>query len=415
MGNTSKRPFDLKTITLITLVMFLNFSKKGFAASDPDAKQNPDNCNVDLREYQHGIDFVLRPNGQYYLFWASQGNPPVSAQGNWTHDIYFSSIDPAHPVITPETFISQDEAQEPASAARTDDGNIMISMEDGYDAENTLAQRYGVYDSNLGPVKPYPQKVYDGGHSGHVRAVGNRFVVFYADDWKMGGGVCNLGSGKDLAAAVYDSKGKKQHSVKVVSGNRDWWPMLAGSKTRAALVWQRFVPHRLYSDLYMAILDPATGSLTKAPVKLDSNIHYYHYTVSYLPQVDRFLILGSYVSGGGFAYLLDNDGKIVAKNSALPLGIVREAEHIVGNYLDQALVVSPTYPKGLMALQVSANSISQIGTIEDSYLWQYMGISGIVSGKNKIYIVALSDKGLVEKTFNLALPADVLPLTKNRQ
>lgn len=406
------RQFAVPTIlSLVTLVTSLSYSQSVFASNDPNAKQNPDNCNIDLREYQHGIDFVARPNGQYYMFWSSQGNPPVSATGSWTHDIYVSPIDPANPVISPKVIISQTEAQEPASAAITDDGKIMISMEDGYNTAHTIAQRYGVYDSNnLAPIKSYPQMVYDGGHSGHVRAVGNRFVVFYADDWQNGGGVCNLGSGKDLHAAVYDSNGNKQRAVKVVTGNRDWWPMLAGSKTRAALVWQRFVPNQTYSELMMAVLDPATGALTKAPIKLDTNVHYYHYTVSYLPQVDRFLILGKYVSGGGFAYLLDNNGNVVAKNTTLKLGIVREAEHIVGNYLQQALVVVPTYPSGLMALDVTGSSVGQIATIQDSYLWQYMGVSGFVSAKNKIFLVALSDTGLVPRTFNLALQGDVLPL-----
>ncbi|MCM2349447.1 MAG: discoidin domain-containing protein [Bacteriovoracaceae bacterium] len=410
MSSTFRRFSVLGTLSLVTIVALLSSDTSAALTSDPNAKQNPDNCSIDLREYQHGIDFVARPNGQYYLFWASQGNPPVAAVGNWTHDIYVSSIDPANPVITPKIIITQAEAQEPASAAITDDGKIMISMEDGYKATNTIAQRYGVYDSNLVPVKAYPQMVYDGGHSGHVRAVGNQFVVFYADDWQDGGGVCDLGSGKDLAAVVYDSNGNKQRSVSVVSGNRDWWPMLAGSKTRAALVWQRFVPNQTYSELMMAVLDPATGALTKTPVKLDTNVRYYHYTVSYLPQVDRFLILGSYISGTGFAYLLDNNGNLISQNTNLPRGIVREAEHIVGNYLGQVLVAVPTYPSGLMALEVTASSVGQIATIQDSYLWQYMGISGIVSAKNKIYLVALSDAGLVQKTFNLTLPGDVLPL-----
>jgi len=382
---------------------------KGLAANN---KENPDNCDTDLREYQHGIDFVRRSNGEYYLFWSSQGNPPVSAVSDWTHDIYVSSINPANPVITPTRFISAGEAQEPLSAAISTDGRIMLSFEDGYNAANEVAQRYGVYDaSNLSAIKAYPQNVYDGGHSGHVRAAGNKFVVFYADDWQLGGGVCDLGSGKDVVAVVYDSAGNKLRSVNVATGNRDWWPMLATSSNRAALVWQRFVSGQTYSDLYIAVMDPNTGAFTRAPVKMETNVHYYHYSVSYLPQVDRFLILGSYVSGMGFAILLDNNGNVISKNTNLPLGIVREAEHVVGDYAGHALVVAPTYPSGLMALEVTANSVNQVATINDSYLWQYIGITGIVSAQNKIYMVALSDAGLVQKTYNLNLPGGaVMPL-----
>lgn len=379
-------------------------------ATTHSAKQDPDNCDVDLREYQHGIDLLRRPNGQYYLIWSSQGNPPSAASGNWTHDIYASAIDPANPVIHPTTLISQSEAQEPASSAISADGHIMITNEDGWNTNNQVAQRYGVYDSDLKGVKPYPQMVYDGGHSGHVAAVGNQFVVFYADDWMDGGGVCGLGSGKDVIAAVYDSRGNRLRSVNVATGGRDWWPMIAGSSTRAALLWQRYVSNQTYSDLMVAILDPATGNFIKSPVRLETNVHYYHYSISYLPQVDRFLVLGAYVSSGGFAYLLDHQGQVVSKNTSLPLGLVRESQQILGSYKDHAMVLSPTYPSGLMALEVTASSVTQVATIQDSYLWEYMGIDGVFTAPNKIYLVALSDAGLVPKTYTLSLPGgDVLP------
>jgi hypothetical protein len=187
----------------------------------------------DSRSFQHGIDLVPLPNGHYKLIWSSSGNPPTGANdnGNWPHDVYFSDIDPAQPKIVPTTLISKPEAQEPASSAITDDGYIMVTMEDGWNAENGLAQRYGVYDTDLNPVKGYPQVVFDGGHSGHVAVVGNKFVVFYSEGWVDGGGVDDLGSGDDVYVSAYHSNGKTLNSSNVAVGNatRDWWPLVAGS------------------------------------------------------------------------------------------------------------------------------------------------------------------------------------------
>src|SRR4051794_1119512 len=66
----------------------------------------------DLRDHQHGIDFLKKPDGTYYVVWASQGNPPSNSTGNWTHDIYSMPIDPASPKLgTITTRISAGEAQ----------------------------------------------------------------------------------------------------------------------------------------------------------------------------------------------------------------------------------------------------------------------------------------------------------------
>ncbi|MFV2068417.1 MAG: hypothetical protein ACC645_15715, partial [Pirellulales bacterium] len=215
----------------------------------------------DPREYQHGIDFVPLDSGHYGLIWSSSGNPPTGAapNGDWTHDIYYSAIDPTNPQIVPQTIISNPEAQEPASSAIADDGRIMITMEDGWNANHTIAQRYGVYNSDFSPVDPYPNLVLDGGHSGHVASVGNRFVVFYSEGWVDGGGVDDLGSGDDVMLKVYRSDGtfERAKNIAVGGATRDWWPLVAGSTDRAMLLWQRFVDDATHADLMGSIYDPA--------------------------------------------------------------------------------------------------------------------------------------------------------------
>ena len=116
------------------------------------------------------------------------------------------------------------------------------------------------------------------------------------------------------------------------------------------------------------MLDPATGALVKSPTKLAGLVRYYHYSVAYVPAVDRFLVLGTSDSGGGFGYLLDSSGNVTATNTSLP-PIVRESESIVrGNRVVQA-----TWPNGLMALSLTGSSITLDETIADAYNWQYMG------------------------------------------
>jgi len=358
----------------------------------------------DLRYYQHGIDFIALPDGRYYLIWSSQGNPPPTQvrRGRWTHDIYYSVIDPIAPRIQPVTFISNPEAQEPASGAISEDGHIFVTMEDGWNTTESIAQRYGVYDTWLNPVLPYPQMVHDGGHSGHVAAVGNHFVVFYSDGWVEGGGVDNLGSGDDVQASIYNSTGvlEAEADVAVGSATRDWWPILAGSPKRACLIWQRFVEGETYAALMVAMLDPAPGALIGEPVMLQMGMKYYTYSVAYLPSIDRFLVLGAFHAGGGFGYLLDEYGNVTGRNASLP-PIVRESQSAVRDAEGSALVVQITAPTGVMVLSVTSSDITLERTIADDFAWQYCGTDGIFLDDRRAFIVSLSSGGLVAKTFDV--------------
>jgi hypothetical protein len=357
----------------------------------------------DTRAYQHGVDFIPLPDGNYYLVWASSGNPPTGAKpdGSWPHDIYYSKINPDNPKIIPQTLISNPEAQEPVSTAISSDGTIMVTTEDGWNTDNEVAQRFGLYDINLNPVLPYPQMAYDGGHSGHVAAIDNHFVIFYSDDWVDGGGVDNLGTGDDVKALIYSSSGRLEGEEDVAVGNitRDWWPLVAGSKTRAALVWQRYVDKQAYSQLMLSILDVKQKTLILNAFKIEDSVKYYTYSVAYLPSIERFLILGAYQNGGGFAYLLDPDGKIMATNKALP-AIVRESQPIALEQPGRVKVAQPIAPRGLMVLDITSSGVTLKSTVADDYQWKYSGTDGIFVNPNTVYIVSTSPSGLVEKTFH---------------
>lgn len=361
----------------------------------------------DPREYQHGIDFVPLPDGAYALIWSSSGNPPTGQlpNGNWTHDIYYSHIVPEHPTINPVLLIANPEAQEPASAAISSNGHILITMEDGWNTEREVAQRYGVYDAELNPVLPYPQMVVDGGHSGHATASGNHFVVFYSEGWIDGGGVDELGSGDDVRAAVYDSDGALEYALDVAvdDDSRDWWPLAAGSSERALLVWQRFVDDEEYSHLMFSLLDLDAGAFVTSTVMLEEKVQYYTYDAVFVPSINRFLITGARPDGAGFAYLLDEEGRIVAANTDLPAP-VRESQAFLRDGEGEILAAEPITPSGVMVLTLTPESIGLKYTLEDDYIWSYSGIDGIFLSSDAIYIVATSPAGLVERT--LVLPEE---------
>lgn len=365
----------------------------------------------DLRAYQHGVDFLKKKDGTYYLVWASSGNPPTGPLKNndWTHDIYYATINPHHPeIVLPIKIISQDEAQEPASSAIAEDGAIMITMEDGWQGKHNVAQRYGLYDRNFKAIKPYPRLVHDGGHSGHVAAVGNQFVVFYSQGWVRGGGVDELGSGDDVLLKTYSSKGEYQARLDVAVGEetRDWWPMIAGSNKVALLVWQRFLEDKAYAELMFGLYDPNTNTITHGNKPLAARLTYYNYDVQYVDSIERFIVTGTNHDGGGFAYLLSEKGEVTAEHHALA-AFVREAQPAICNQDGRAIVVYPAAPNKLQILELGQAKISSKRELEKIVRWGYIGTDGIFIDENTLYFISLSQKGLVEKT--VLLPAGCPP------
>ena len=359
----------------------------------------------DVRAFQHGIDFIKHPDGHYILIWASSGNPPVGEDddGEWSHNVYYSMIDPITPTINPIPLISVSGAQEPVSAALSKDGHIMITMEDSYQAKHHLMQSYAVYDLNMKPVKAYQNVVFDGGHSGHVAAIGNQFAVFYSDEWVDGGGVEDLGSGDDVLLKLYDSKGRFLSKKKVAVGDksRDWWPMIAGSDKTALLVWQRFVDDETHAQLIYRVLDVKKNKWVSAEIKLMTHLKYYTYDVQYLAAIERFIITGTDDNGEGLVFLVSKKGKIVAQQKSLP-AFVREAQPAISTLINKQLtLVYPTAPTGMIALAVTDKTIKVKNIIKLDYRWSYSGTDGIFINASQVYFVSLSMKGLHEIRVNI--------------
>lgn len=354
---------------------------------------------ADLRAYMHGIESATGADGRVLVFFSSAGIPPRGPgdDGNWTHDVYVSTWSPSDATIgAPRIFIQRPEAQEPVSVAQTADGRIMVSFEDGWNTQYLVNQRYGVYDASLQPIAAYPLDVRNGGHSGHVAAVGDHFVAFYSEGWIQGGGVDNLGSGNGVYAKVYDSAGRARgDEIAIAADAREWWPMIAGSPRRALMIWQQFVPGETYANLRMALLDPQTGAVSGRQL-LQSNVKYYTYKAAYVPAVDRFLVTGTTVGGSGFAYLIDNDGRKTATLACMP-ATVREG----GIAVNGTAAYTPARDNRLLHLVLTPTSITLTAVQPSPIAWSYLGSVGLLRNASQIHWVSLSQTGLQEADFDV--------------
>ena len=359
----------------------------------------------DPRAYQHGIDIIKRPDGRYLLIWASSGNPPKGADPNreWSHDVYYALINPAKPRIAPVQLISAPGAQEPASAAMTTDGRIMITMEDAYQANNELVQSYAIYDASMKPVKDYQNIILDGGHSGHVAAVNNRFVVFFSEGWVDGGGVDGLGSGDDVLLSVYDSQGQllTRQDISVGNQTRDWWPQIAGSEKHAILLWQRFIENKTVARLMYKVFDPVRQRWVKQTTELVNTLKYYTYAAQYIPSLKLFFVTGANHPGKGFAFLISNDGNIVAQSTVLP-PIVREAQPAVSEIKNgRVTIVYPTHPGALAVVSISRSDIQLVNTVPVLKHWFTSGTDGVFLNDNNVFFASLSPHGIKQIIVNL--------------
>lgn len=366
----------LVTILMVTTVLCFT-ADQGF---------NSPVYGTDQREAAHGMNYVKNPvTGKAYLFWSAQYDTGSDSDGNWNHDVYYQELDLNNPKVTKkQTLISAKEAQEPASVSCTSDGNFFVTFEDGNTtASGGLQQSYAIYDKGLTPVKAYQHTIARGGHSGHGACAENKMICFWNNEWVDGGGVDNLGSGRDLYITTMNSDGTAKTTKKVTSHKRDWWPMLAASKIRAILVWQRFVKGKNYTKLCYAMFNPKTNSIGKIHMLKSIKTKYYTYNVTYLQSSNQYLINLSTVNNKGVALLLNSKGKLLTSKTGFP-GFIRESAPALKTNGKTTTLAYPKYKSGIMIMKVSKNKISCISVKSGKYNWGYRGTSGFFTADNKV-------------------------------
>lgn len=353
----------------------------------------------DPRRFMHGIGVADAGDGRRWVFFSSSGIVPRGAlrNGNWPHDVYVGEWLPGKPrLLRVHPFISRPEAQEPVSIAQNPRGDIFVTFEDGWNAPQEVSQRYGVYRRDLKPIKPYPNDVEAGGHSGHVASVGERFVVFYSADWIDGGGVDNLGTGNGVYVKTYDADGRVLNHVPVAPHHREWWPVVAGSPHRALLVWQKYIEGSTDATLEYAMFDPVTAKLDKLGPLSDA-IQYYVYSSTYVPAIDRFVVVTTTADNRGVATLIDPDGRRLATLDCLPAS-VRES----GIGVDGTHAYVPTRDGRLLTLTLSPTGMSVSGAQRSPIPWGSTGIAGFTARGGTMHFVSLTPSGTREADFDTA-------------
>ncbi len=404
-----KKPKRLLSIFLVLCMLFSVFTGgiRNVSASEAE----------DSRAYMHGVN-LLQVEDKTLLIFSSNGYPPTLPGDEWDHDIYYSWLDPKNidyenpeNSLDIETLVDDILAQEPASAAINSNGAILVSAEDAQHAE-ALDQTFGIWNSSLRNITPYGEKLMppQGGHSGHVAASGDKFLVTFCDGWINGGGVDNLGTGDDIYSRVVYEDGTMGPLMETSVGaaNRDWWSVVAGSDSNWLQVWQRYgIAGEGGGTVYAAITTEAGAG---EPIALIDNNRYYYYDVCYVPTLERYLVTGSTLDEGGFAVLVDKTGKITARETGLPY-TVREARTLVKQVGNTHIAVYPTLYSGAAVLNLTANSVNLNKTLNGTIKWDYIGTDGMfltsasALADTEVLFVAGTKEGIKFEKFDLGDPA----------
>lgn len=342
----------------------------------------------DPREYNHGTVMIPYESGdsvKYYLSWSS------SARSGWEHDIYRSIVffDKDGQMVTEvenQKLIATTEAQEPIHAAINPRNNYILSAwEDGDDAypTNVRAQLHTPYDEVI-----KPSWIIAGGkgsqHSAKVAHLGNKFLVFYADEAPPAtkGAVVK-------SKVINDRTGKETQSIRFTPNNEDhWWPATISNKsnTRTLIVWG--------NDGYAAmgtVLYEEDGEIkqVKSPQNYLTNIQQYYYEVDWLEEISQFILIarhGSYENSTDSSRicLIDTIGNI-STSVKVNGGIIREAQMISKwNDCNQSYsVLFPTEENDLTMITIDRNKtitkdsivLPPLDEIKD-LKWSSTGISG---------------------------------------
>jgi hypothetical protein len=173
--------------------------------------------------------------------------------------------------------------------------------------------------------------------------------------------------------------------------------MVAGGSTNALLAWQQFVPGQTEANLKIAVFDPVSGRVTGEQL-LHKHLQYYTYSVTWMPAIERFLLVGV-AKGNGFADLIDTTGKVRASITCMP-ATVREA----GITVNQNTAYTPAADGRLLQLQAGPDSLTLSATLLNTdgkrVQWRPVGSTGLLRTSGAIDWMSLTEKGLEQLHFD---------------
>jgi hypothetical protein len=346
----------------------------------------------DHRAWQHGID-LIRVGNKLLVVWGSPGNPPQpNLGGDWQHDVYYAwlnnSVTQDDTTIDPRILVSLPEAQEPPSVAINNRGTILMTSEDG---DGGINQHAGLWNSSLSVLRKYPFTIKRGGHSGHVAAMGDRFLVAYDEGWVDGGGWHGLGTGENVFGRIVEDNGIVGREVKLTpdrnSVSRDDWPLVAGSDRNWLVVWQRYPQLTLQSALVDTL-----GNVVKRRQIIDGMSLGYAYDVEFSQRLAAYVVAGE-TTHGGFVALINLNGDIVKTQGGLP-PMVSESRIILGLDGSQLIGIYPVRPRGSALIHLSGDAIELVKVIDNPYVWDYSGTTGTFVAPDQVLFATLSTTGL---------------------
>lgn len=359
------------------LVLLLGLSALSGAAAEEDH-----------RAWQHGVDLV-RVGDRLLVVWGSAGHPPrANLGGDWPHDVYYAWLEtPASaetPTIEPRILVSRPEAQEPPSTAINARGTILMTTEDGNGGIN---QHAGLWDAALRPLRRYPVTIRRGGHSGHVAALGDRFLVTYGEGWVEHGGFLNRGTGRNIHARIVENDGTLGREASIAAGHRDGWPLVAASDRNWLVVWQRYPGMTLQA----ATVDAAGKPGREHPI-MDRMPVRYAYDAAFAPSLGTYVVAGA-TGEEGFIALVSLSGEVVSVQRGLP-PMASESRIVLGRDGAQLLAVYPVRPRGVAVVRLAAGAIALARLIDHSYVWDYAGTAGAFVAPGRVLFATLSTTGL---------------------
>jgi hypothetical protein len=341
-------------------------------------------------EQSHGINVLKTSKNGYNVIWASAQK--TSENGDWTHDVYGMIYRNGHTIK--KTLVSAHEAQEPSSASQCADGHILVTFEDGNAVgDYGVMQRYAIFDKNLNNVvsyDPYKTIIKNGGHSGHVTSVSNTFVVVCDEGWINKDGILNRGTGKEIYITTMNSVGNNKKTFKIANtSSRYDWPLVAGSKNKAFILWQRIVPNKKYTKLMMATFNLKTRKVSNPKAVSKIKCQYYNYSVSYMPKVNCFILTATDHHGVGHMYLYNTNGKQLCHKSGLGRFSMESSPAVSNNS-----IVYPTHKKSLTLFKVTHKSIKKIKIKKTSLSWSSRGQAGVFDTNGKVVFYVLQKNKL---------------------
>jgi hypothetical protein len=323
------------------------------------------------------------------VVWGSPGNPPrPNLGGDWQHDVHYAWLEtPASAdtaTVEPRILVSRPEAQEPPSTAINARGTILMTSEDGNGGIN---QHAGLWDAALQPVRRYPITIKRGGHSGHVAAMGDRFLVTYGEGWVERGGFLDRGTGKNIHARIVHNDGTLGREARIAAGYRDGWPLVAASDRNWLVVWQRYPGMTLQAATVDAAGQPGRERqvMDRMPVR-------YAYDVAFAPSLGAYVVAGT-TGEEGFIALVSLAGDVLGVQRGLP-PMASESRIVLGWDGAQLIGVYPVRPQGIAVVRLTAGRIALARVVEHPHVWDYTGTAGTFVGPGRVLFATLSMTGL---------------------